>query len=68
MEVMRMEKKTSRTPCECLDFVEAAHRHRVYPLMYCHMEILGHLNAECLKQAVLLSSKIVPEVLCVLSI
>lgn len=51
-------------PCECLDFVEAAHRRRAYPLMYCHMDIAGHLDAERLKQAVSLSAKVVPEILC----
>ena len=59
-----MEKQTNKIPCECLDFVEASHRHRVYPLMYCHMEIIGHLDIERLKQAVSLSSEIVPEILC----
>ena len=59
-----MEKQTNKIPCECLDFVEASHRHRVYPLMYCHMEIIGHLDIERLKQSVSLSSEIVPEILC----
>lgn len=59
-----MEKQPNRIPCESLDFVEASHRHRVYPLMYCHMEIIGHLDIECLKQSVSLSSEIVPEILC----
>lgn len=59
-----MEKQSNRIPCECLDFVEASHCHRVYPLMYCHMEIIGHLDIERLKQAVSLSSEIVPEILC----
>lgn len=57
-----MEKKTLF--CECLDLVEAAHRDRVYPLMYCHMEITGHLNRTRLKQAVNYSAKIIPELLC----
>lgn len=40
-----MKKKANkRIPCECLDFVEASHRQQVYPLIYCHMKILGHLN------------------------
>lgn len=59
-----MEKQANRIPCESLDFVEASHRHRVYPLMYCHMEIIGHLDIERLKQSVSLSSEIVPEILC----
>lgn len=56
-----MEKKPSRTPCECLDFVEAAHRNRVYPLMYCHMEILGHLDIERLENALRQANQYVPE-------
>lgn len=51
------------TDCECLDFAEASHRHRVYPLMYLHMNILGHLDINRLKQSVTLSSKVVPEIL-----
>lgn len=51
------------TDCECLDFVEASHRHRVYPLMYCHMDILGHLDIDRMKQSVMLSSEVVPEIL-----
>lgn len=51
------------THCECLDFVEASHRHRVYPLMYCHMDMLGHLDIDCLKQSIALSSEVIPEIL-----
>lgn len=51
------------TDCECLDFVEASRRHRVYPLMYFHMDILGHLDIDLLKQSVTLSSEVVPEIL-----
>lgn len=51
------------TDCECLDFVEASHRKRVYPLMYFHMNISGHLDLDRLKQSVTLSSKVVPEIL-----
>lgn len=51
------------TDCECLDFVEASHRHRVYPLMYFHMDILGHLDIDRLKQSITLSSEVVPEIL-----
>lgn len=50
-------------PCQCLDFVEASHRHRVYPLMYCRMELTGRLDINCLKQSVFLTGKIVPEIL-----
>lgn len=58
-----MGKVSSTTDCECLDFVEASHRHRVYPLMYCHMEITGHLDIHRLRNAVQLSSHYVPEIL-----
>lgn len=51
------------TACECLDFVEASHRHKVYPLMYCHMEITGHLDIHRLKTAIQLTSHYVPEIL-----
>lgn len=57
----RKDKKITR--CECLDFVEVCHRRRVYPLMYCHMELEGHIDIERLKQAVTLSGNIVPEIL-----
>lgn len=53
----------SATDCECLDFVEAAYRHKAYPLMYCHMEIAGHLDINRLKTAVQLTSYYVPEIL-----
>lgn len=51
------------TKCECLDFVEASHRHKVYPIMYCHMEITGHLDIDCLKKAVQATCRYVPEIL-----
>lgn len=50
--------------CECMDFVEASHRDKVYPLMYCHMEVTEHLNLERLKSAISLSVQYVPEILC----
>lgn len=56
-------KKHTYTKCECLDFVEAVHRKRVYPLMTCHMELAGQLDIECLKEAVRLSGQIIPEIL-----
>lgn len=55
-------KKKNR--CEGLDFVEASLRHRVYPVMYCSMEIVGHLDIERLKEAVHSTCSFVPEVLC----
>lgn len=61
---MRKQTGADLLRCECLDSVEAAHRRRAYPLMYCHMELLGHLDMERLKQAVSLSSGTVPEILC----
>lgn len=50
------------TDCECLDFVEATHKHKVYPLLYCHMEVTGHLDIQRLKKAVQLTSHYVPEI------
>lgn len=50
------------TKCECMDFVEATHRNQVYPLLYCRMETMGNLDTARLKNAIHLSSKIVPEV------
>lgn len=47
----------------CMDFIEAVHRDRVYPLMYCHVELTGGLDTEKLKQAVSASSQFVPEIL-----
>lgn len=35
-----------------MDFVEASHRHKVYPVMYCHMKIAGNLDIDRLKAAV----------------
>lgn len=57
---MVQEKSTA---CQCLDFVEAAFRHRVYPLIYCHMDFSGRLDPARLKQAVARSAQIVPEIL-----
>ncbi len=51
------------TKCESLDFVEAAHSNKVYPLLYCRMVIQGNLDIEKLKDAVNLSSQYVPEIL-----
>lgn len=56
-------KRIATTECECLDFVEAAQRHKVYPVMYCHMEIAGHLNIDRLKAAVQSTYRYVPEIL-----
>lgn len=51
------------TKCESLDFVEAIHSNKIYPLMYCRMAIQGNLDIEKLKDAVYLSSHYVPEIL-----
>lgn len=50
------------TACQCLDFVEAAQRHKVYPLMYCHMVITGQLDVNRLKTAIQRTSQYVPEI------
>lgn len=57
-------KTMKRESENCMDFIEAVHRRRVYPLMYCHAELSGSLNIEILKQAVSTSSQFVPEILC----
>lgn len=62
-------RQTKREPksmpsCECLDFVEASHRNKVYPLMYCHLEIKGIFDVHCLKKAIQLSFQYIPEILC----
>ena len=41
--------------CESLDFVEATHRHKVYPLMYCYMELDRNLDIDQLQTAVIRS-------------
>lgn len=57
------KENTSTTKCEGLDFVEAAHRQKVYPLIYCHMEFEGSLDVSCLQSAIAHSCQYVPEVL-----
>ena len=49
--------------CESLDFVEATHRHKVYPLMYCYMELDRNLDIDQLQIAVIRSCQYVPEIL-----
>lgn len=56
------EQSRKTSPCECLDFIEISHRQHVYPLIYCHLEVTGHLNIDRLRRAVSLSSRIVPEI------
>lgn len=60
---MRRQTEGTFTRCTCLDFVEAVHRRRVYPQMYCRMELSGRLDVARLKRAVAQSAQIVPEVL-----
>lgn len=57
------KEKTITTKCESLDFVEAAHRQKVYPLIYCHMEFEGNLNISRLQSAIACSGQYVPEIL-----
>lgn len=52
------------TNCECLDFIEATYRDRVYPLIYCHLTVKdGHLDIEKLKDAISISTRYIPELL-----
>lgn len=53
----------TETTCECMDFVETVHRHKIYPLMYCHIVITGHINISRLKEAIVQASHYVPEIL-----
>lgn len=59
---MKERKSGEILRCGCLDLVEASYRHRLYPLMYCHMELDGCLDIDRLKRAVSLSGEIVPEI------
>ncbi len=51
------------TNCECLDFVVASQRQKIYPFIYCHMEITGHIDISRLKTAIQLTTYSVPEIL-----
>ena len=57
------KEKRLTSKCESLDFVEAAHGHKVYPLMYCHMEVEGNLDISRLRSAIARSCQYVPEIL-----
>ena len=57
------KEKRLTAKCESLDFVEAAHGHKVYPLMYCHMEVEGNLDISRLRSAIARSCQYVPEIL-----
>ena len=55
-------KTMKRESENCMDFIEAVHRRRVYPLMYCHAELSGSLNIEILKHSAF--GQFVPKILC----
>ena len=63
---MKKTKYELRRPpsCGCLDFVEASHQNKVYPLMYCHLEVKGAFDIDRLKKAIQFSFQFVPEILC----
>jgi len=58
-----IEIRQNAKPCECLDLVEIAHKERIYPVMFCQMNIKGHLNKEKMKEAILKSTQYIPELL-----
>ncbi len=62
-KIKGVHNHNNTTKCESLDFVEAVHSNKVYPLIYCRMAIQGNLDIEKLKNAVNLSSQYVPEIL-----
>lgn len=55
--------KTKSTRGQCLDFIETAHRKRVYPFVYCHIALHGVVDVARLTEAVRISSLYVPEIL-----
>lgn len=63
-----MKRKVPIANCEALDFMEAAQRKALYPLMYYHVKTEGHIQVDRLIAAVAQSSKLVPEILCVYDI
>lgn len=50
--------------CESMDFFECENSNRLSPLIHCHTEITGNFSIGRLKNAIHLSSQIVPEILC----
>lgn len=46
-----------------MDFIETAHRDRVYPFIYFHIALYGEINIARLTEAVRISSLYVPEIL-----
>lgn len=61
--VMKKQRKAKNIRCECMDLLEIAHSDRIYPVMYCKMEIEGHLGLKWLKKAVEISTEYVTEIL-----
>jgi len=51
------------TKSQCLDFIETAHRDKLYPIVTCRMKYDGQINVARLIEAVRLSSVTVPEIL-----
>lgn len=60
---MGQKRRKHTTNCESLDIVEAAHSDKLYPLMYCHMELDRCPDMERLKAAIAQSCQYVPEIL-----
>ena len=58
-----LSDKTETTRGHCLDFIETAHRGRVYPFVYCHITLHGEIDTARLTEAVRVSSLYVPEIL-----
>ena len=50
------------TKSQCLDYIETAHRDKIYPIVTCRMKYDGQINVARLIEAVRLSSVIVPEI------
>lgn len=44
-------KTKRRESGNCMDFIKAVHRRRVYPLMYCYAELPGRLDVDILKHS-----------------
>ena len=51
------------TKSQCLDYIETAHRDKIYPIVTCRMKYDGQINVVRLMEAVRLSSVIIPEIL-----
>ena len=53
----------AETICECMDVVETANRNKIYPIIYCHIDVMGHLDINRMKTAIQKASHYVPEIL-----